>query len=102
MTRYDKPVTIQRQDPGTEAWADHLHMHARVNRTGGGQGFGAGADQFRSHLTFELRYCTALEELRLTPQLFRVVYRGGTYKLTDYDDYQERHQTVRLDDALYA
>lgn len=101
MSRYDKPITIQRQDSASEAWEDHLYMHARVNRTGGGQDFGAGADQFRSHLTFEVRYCAALDHLRLTPQIYRVIYRGGTYKLTDYDDFMEQHRTVKLEGALY-
>ena len=46
------PVTIQRQDPDTEEWTDLLHLHAlKVNKTGGGETTGAGAEQFHPRLT---------------------------------------------------
>jgi head-tail adaptor len=93
---YDKPITINRMDPDTEEWSPAWHLHARVNKTGGGQAFTAGADQYRATLTFEVRYFRALEEMRKTPQLFQIVYRGQTFRLADYDDYMETHQTVKL------
>lgn len=99
---YDKPFTIQRQDPDTEDWADLWKLHGRVNKTGGGQALNAGADQYRATLTFEVRYFRALEELRYNPQPFRIVYRGHSFKLVDYDDYQEQHQTVRLTGEAYG
>lgn len=99
---YDKPITIQTQDPETEEWADRWKLHARVNKTGGGQTLNAGADQYHATLTFEVRYFKALEELRYNPQLFRVLYRGHSFKLTDYDDYMERHRTVKLVGVSYV
>ena len=99
---YDKPITVQVQDPETEEWADKLHLHAYVNKTGGGMSFNAGADQYRASLTFQVRYCKALEELAFNPQPFRIVYRGRTFKVTDYDDYLERHATVKLVGELYG
>ncbi len=99
---YDKPITIQLQDPDTEDWADRWKLHARVNKTGGGQGLTAGADQYRATLTFEVRYFKALEELRYNPQPFRVIYRGHTFKLVDYDDYMEEHRTVKLVGEAYG
>ena len=93
---YDKPITIQHQDPDTEEWADKWKLHARANKTGGGQALNAGADQYRATLTFDVRYFKALEELRYNPQPFRVVYRGHNFKLTDYDDYMEEHRSVKL------
>lgn len=99
---YDKPITIQRQDPTSEDWADKWKLHARVNKTGGGQALTAGADQYRATLTFEVRYFKALEELRYNPQPFRVVYRGHSFKLVDYDDYMEEHQTVKLVGEAYG
>ena len=99
--RYDKPLTVQVQDENTEEWADLLHLHARANKTGGGQSLNAGADQYHASLTFEVRYCAELEGLRYAPQLYRLVYRGHTFKLTDYDDYMEQHRTVRLVGVLY-
>ena len=52
---YDRPITLQVQDETTEQWADRLHLHAKVNKTGGGQTLNAGADQYRVVLTFEVR-----------------------------------------------
>ena len=51
---YDKPITIQVQDENTEQWADSLHLHAKVNKTGGSQALNAGADQYRASLTFDI------------------------------------------------
>lgn len=99
---YDKPITIQLQDPDTEEWADRWKLRARVNKTGGGQTLSAGADQYRATLTFEVRYFKALEELRYNPQPFRVVYRGHSFKLTDYDDFMEEHRTVKLVGEAYG
>lgn len=99
---YDKPIIIQLQDPDTEEWADKWKLHARVNKTGGGQTQTAGAGQYQATLTFEVRYFKALEELRYNPQPFRVVYRGHSFKLVDYDDYMEQHRTVKLMGEAYG
>lgn len=98
---YDKPITVQVQDPSTEKWSDALQLHARINKTGGGSAFNAGADQYRATLTFEVRWCRPLEDLRFSPQPFRIVYRGHTFKVVDVDDFMEQHKTVRLVGELY-
>lgn len=98
---YDKPITIQIQDADTEMWTDALHLHARVNKTSGGTAMAAGADQYRVRLTFELRYVAALERIAYGVQPYRVVYKGHTFKVEDYDDFMERHQTVKLMGVLY-
>lgn len=99
---YDKPITVQVQDPDTEKWTDSLHLHAEVNKAGGGTSFNAGADQYRSTLTFRVRYTRKLEDIANQPQPFRIVYRGRTYKVVDYDDYMERHRDVKLTGELYG
>lgn len=97
------PITIQRMDPETEVWADHLHLHAiQVNRSGGGETFNAGAEQYHPRMTFDLRYCAALEALRWKPQEHRIMYRGHAFNITDYDDYMEQHLTVRLTGEAYG
>lgn len=97
------PFTIQVQDPDTEEWADKWHLHAKkVNKTGGGQALNAGADQYRATLTFEVRYFKALEELRYNPQRFQLLYRGHTFKLVDFDDFQEQHQDIKLVGEAYG
>lgn len=99
---YNKPITVQVQDPDTEKWTDSLHLHAEVNKTGGGTAFNAGADQYRSTLTFKVRYSRKLEDIANGPQSFRIKYRGRTYKVVDYDDYMERHREVKLVGELYG
>lgn len=98
---YDKPIIIQVQDANTEEWTDALRLHARVNKTGGGQALNAGADQYTASLTFELRYVKALEDIAYNTQPFRIIYRGRKFKVTDYDDYMEQHRTVKLVGEFY-
>lgn len=100
--RYDKPITIQVQDPVTEEWADKLHLHASVNKTGGGTNFEAGTDQHNTSLTFKLRYVKPLEDLAYNTQPYRIVYRGRTFKVVDYDDYMEQHRDVKLVGEYYG
>ncbi len=98
---YDKPVTLQVQNEDTEQWENVCLFHAHVNKTGGSQTFAADAGQFHARLTFEFRYCRALEAVRYDPQLYRLLYRGHTFRITDYDDYMEQHRTVKLVGELY-
>lgn len=98
---YDKPITIQVQDTATEQWTDKLKLHARVNKTGGGQTFNAGADRYRASLTFELRYNRKLEDIAYSTQPFRIIYRGKKFKVVDYDDFMEQHRTVKLTGEFY-
>lgn len=99
---FDKPITVQVQDADTEQWTDSLHLHAEVNKTGGNSTHNAGADQYRATLTFKVRYVRRLEDIASTPQPFRVLYRGRTYKVVDYDDYMEQHREVKLVGELYV
>lgn len=98
---YDKPVVLQKQNETTEKWENVLFLHAKVNKTGGSQTFAAGADQFPARLNFDFRYCQALEEIRYQPELYRLIYRGHTFQVIDYDDYLEQHKTVRIVGKLY-
>lgn len=98
---YDKPITIQKQDSATEQWADVLHLHAAVNKTNGGKALNAGADQYRASLTFSLRYAKALVDIKFNPQPYRIIYNGRKFKVADYDDYMERHLTVKLVGEYY-
>lgn len=97
------PFTIQRQDPDTEQWSDLWHLHAlQVNKTGAGENHSAGAEQYHPRLTFEVRYFKDLEALRFNTQEYRIVYRGHTFDIQDYDDFMERHITVKLAGVAYG
>lgn len=97
------PIIIQRMDPDTEQWSNLLHLHAlQVNRTGGGESFSAGRERPSPRLTFDIRWCKAVEEIRWDTQSHRILYLGHTFNITDYDDYMEQHITVRLTGEAYG
>ena len=98
---YNKPIILQAQDPETEEWTDKLKLHASVNKTGGGSGFNAGTDQYNASLTFRVRYVKALEYVAYCTQPYRILYRGRSFKVVDYDDYMEQHREVKLVGELY-
>ena len=52
-------------------------------------------------LNFDVRYCQAIAGLRLNTQRYRIIYNGAPYKVTEYDDYFERHRNVRLTGVSY-
>ena len=99
---YDKPIIIQVQDPNTEEWSDKFRLHATVNKTGGGSRFNAGTDQHTASLTFKVRYARTLEDLAYNPQPYRIIYRGRTFKIVDYDDFMEGHREVKLVGEYYG
>lgn len=99
---FDKPIKIQLQDPDTEEWVDKLSLHATVNKTGGGSNFNAGTDQYNASLTFTVRYVRALEDLAYNTQLYRIIYRGRTFRIVDYDDFMEQHREVKLVGEYYG
>lgn len=99
---YDKPITIQVQDPVTEVWSDLKRLHATVNKTGGGSAFNAGTDQYNASLTFKVRYAKALEDLAYNTQLYRIIYRGRAFKVVDYDDFMEQHREIKLVGEYYG
>jgi head-tail adaptor len=97
------PLTIQVMDPDTEEWSDHLHLHAsQVNKAPATESFGAGADQYHPRLTFTVPWCKALEDVAYSTQLHRIVYRGRTYNIKDYDDFMERYIEVKLVGEAYG
>lgn len=93
---FDKPITIQRIDPDTEKWADLYKLHAYVNKSGGSEYLNAGANQSKTTLVFEVRFFKDLEDIKYDRGSYRIVYRGRYFNITDYDDYQEKHLTVKL------
>lgn len=96
-------IVIQRMDPDTEVWTDLLRLHAiQVNKAGSSESFSAGREQYSPRLTFDLRWCRKLEDLRYDTQNHRIMYQGHTFNIVDYDDYMEQHLTVRLTGEAYG
>lgn len=93
---YDKPITIQAINEDTELWEDLYNLHARVNKSNGSEYLNAGAIQSKSTRVFEVRYFKDLEVIDVNRGRYRIIYRGQTYNITDYDDYLEQHKTIKL------
>lgn len=97
------PVKIQQLNPTTEAWTDLLSLHAiKVNKKGGNETFNAAADQYHPTLVFTFRWMRALEAVAYNPQQHRLVYRGHTFDICDYDDFMEQHLTVTITGVCYG
>ena len=99
---YDKPIIIQIRDEDTEDWIDKFTLHARVNKSGGSEYLNAGAVQSKSTRVFEVRYFPEIEAIDDNRDMYRILYRDRTYNITDYDDFQEQHKTVKLLGVSYG
>lgn len=94
---YDRPIIIQKIDEITEQWVDCFTVHAKINKAKNNNEYlSAGAVQAKRTLTFEVRYFSALEEISLNTQSYRILYNGVPYNITDFDDYMMRHKTATL------
>lgn len=96
---YDKLVTIEKINED-EQWKPFANIHCRINKTKGGESSSAGAQRFQATLTFEARYSKQLEQIRSNTQNYRLKYRNEVYNIVDYDDFIERHQTIKLTGVL--
>lgn len=93
----DKPILLQRINETTKQWSDVRTIHARINKAKADNEYlHGGAVRSKRSLIFEVRYYAELELIANHTQRFRILYNGIPYNIVDYDDYQERHLTVRL------
>ena len=94
---FDRPITILKIDEATEKWSPEFNLHASINKAKANSEYlNAGAIQGRQSLKFEVRYFDKLKDISLNTQMYRVVYDGIQYDITDYDDYMLQHKTVKL------
>ena len=82
-------------------WTDYMTIHAAVNKASGGEELEAGSFQSQETLQCDVRFCLAVAAIRKNTQLYQVVYDGDCYKITDYDDFKERHGNIRLKGVCY-
>lgn len=99
---FDKPITIQIVDEETEDWSDLWNLHARINKSGGGEETSSGSSRSTATLTFEVRYFKALKQIFLQTEIYRIVYDNDIYNIVDYDDFMENHKTVKITGEYYA
>ena len=94
---YDKPITIQKLNSQAKRWEDVFNVHASINKAKPDNEYlGAGAIRSKQNRVFEVRYFSALEDISLNLQLYRILYRNVPYDIKDYDDFMMEHKTVKL------
>lgn len=93
---FDKPILIEKKNTVTKQWEPAFNLHASVNKSGGSEYLNGGAVQSRSSRVFKVRYFPALEDIEERRAFYRIVYKGRNYNITDYDDFEEKHETVKL------
>lgn len=101
MKSYDKPITIEFLDVESDTYSEYLKLHAYINKTKRSEYLSAGAERSPQTLTFEVRFCKPLKQIRMNIQLYRILYDGDYYNIVDYDDFEERHLKVRLVGGSY-
>lgn len=94
-------IELQKLDSANH-WSSVGRYHAAVNKSAGKEYLSAGAVQSQLQLVFSLRFCSEISAIRLNTQLYRILYNGGIYKVSDYDDYKEQHRSVRLLGVSYV
>lgn len=89
---YRIPILIQiRTD---EKWVDFGNVHARVNGLSGSEYWAAAAVQAQNAVNFDVRYIRSLA--KIAPQDCRIKFNGNLYDVQSIDDFEFRHQTLRL------
>lgn len=91
---------------GTD-WEPVSTVHAKVNKAKGTEGLDGAAIQAPMTLNFDVRYSSVVAAMRLNTQDYRIRYgvdgagHPAYFKVTEYDDYFERHRNVRLTGVSY-
>lgn len=94
---FDRPITVLKLDELTEIYSPVFELHACINKARANSEYlNAGAVQGKQSLTFEVRYFEQLKDIALNTQIYRILYDGVQYDVTDYDDFMLQHKTVKL------
>lgn len=101
MITYDRPIKIQMIDKTTEQWSDVWSLHAHVNKSTGSEYVQGGANQSKATINFDVRFFRDLEDVNYRRGMYRIIYRNRPFNITDYDDFEDRHQSVRLTGVSY-
>lgn len=93
--RSPKPIIIQKLNEA-EKWETVAKVHASVNKASGNAYLGSGSEQSSSGKTFTFRYAPIFSLIQFDKQSYRIIYEGVIYTIEDYDDYLEKHISIRL------
>lgn len=98
-------ITIQKNTVEADAignrrvvWTDFYSCYAYANiatgKTAGQEYEAAGQTVASDGYTFTVRYCKALEDM--DSDHYRILFDGDIYNITLVDDFQFRHETLKL------
>lgn len=96
---FDRPIKILKINEVTEEWEEVFEkpLHASINKAkSDGEYLSGGAIQGKRSLVFEMRYFKDLENISFNLQCYRIMYQDRQYDIKDYDDFMEKHKTVKL------
>ena len=93
--RSPKPIIIQKLNEA-ETWETVGKVHASVNKASGNAYLGSGSEQSSSGKAFSFRYAPIFSPIQFDKQSYRIIYEGVIYTIEDYDDYLEKHISIRL------
>ena len=102
MSAFTKTIILQKCDEN-EKWSDLYTLYARINKSSASKNeyLSGGAERSVATKTFEVRYMEQLSNIQFATQNYRIVYEGYNYNIVDYDDYLEKHQTIKLLGVVY-
>jgi len=91
-------ITIDSVGNHLAAWTDYYSCYAYANmaqtESGGKEYEAAGQTIASDAFVFTVRYCGLLAVLDTTG--YRIVFNGHIYNIVKIDDFQFRHQTLKL------
>lgn len=97
IATYNKLIKIQKLVIDREIWEDvflsnkakennNPYIHASINKSSGKEYFNARTDISASTFNFNIRYCSALEELLFNTQLYRIIYKNKVFDIKNADN----------------
>lgn len=81
-------IVIEKMDEETEVWSEYYSCRAKVNTSGGNEYLAGGAERSSSDVDFRVRYCTALENMYLNTQIYRILFRNGVFNAKVVDNFK--------------
>lgn len=84
-------------------WKRHMILHClNVNKTRSSEYVAAGGEQNAAYVTFRVRWNKILSEIEFDTPSYRIIWRGRTFDVRGYDDYQYQRKRVDLMGVSYG
>lgn len=95
------PITIEKIDENGD-WAKYAALHClKINQTKSSDYDEAGSERTAASIDFTVRWSRKVDRIRFDTSQYRILYRGCAFKVDGYDDFMERHASVKLTGVSY-